>query len=114
MPMNNMTRMPKTVNERMKLNGGIIAGPNHKLSNQRIMSSMEEEEPETEGPPNLRDTERMDSCATCTHYAGMNCKKYSYDVKPSDICDAHAKVGKVDPEDMDATVEMEEESEEDE
>lgn len=113
MRMNNKTGMPKTVNERMKLNGGMIAGPTHKLSNQRIMQAMEEggepAAPSNE-PPNLRDAERMDSCATCTHYAAQKCQKYEgTDVNPGDICDDHAKVGMVSPEDSDAEVEMDEE-----
>lgn len=111
----NMAGMPKTVYDRMKLNGGIIAGPNHKLSNQRIRESMEEsaekpEEPEGNEPPNLRDAERMDSCATCTHYAAQNCQKYDTEVGPSEICDDFAKVGAVEPKDMDSeTVGMDEE-----
>lgn len=110
---NSMTGMPKTVFERMKLNGGIIAGPDHKLSNERIRQSMEEGEteskPEGPEPPNLRDAERMDSCATCTHYAGMKCTKHDCEVGPSQICDDYTKPGAVGPEDTDAEIEADEE-----
>lgn len=112
MRMNNITGMPKTVNERLKMNGGILAGPNHKFSNQRIRQTMEEggepdmgDEEEAEGPPNLRDAERMDSCATCTHYGAQKCQKYDTDVDPGDVCDAFTKAGEAGPEDLDAVPE---------
>lgn len=82
-----------TVDERAKMNGGLVAGPNNRMSNDMIRQNAAKP---TEGaPPNLRDVgSDMEMCGNCMHYEeGEGCKKFNYPCSFSDTCDAYEGAG---------------------
>lgn len=79
-----------TVDERAKMNGGFVAGPNNRMSNDMIRQNAAKQE-ESGKPPNLRDVgSDIEMCGNCMHYEeGEGCKKFDYPTSFSDVCDAY-------------------------
>lgn len=79
-----------TVDERAKMNGGFVAGPNNRMSNDMIRQNAAKQE-ESGKPPNLRDVgSDIEMCGNCMHYEeGEGCQKFDYPCSFSDTCDAY-------------------------
>lgn len=90
-----------TVDERAKINGGFVAGPGNRTSNDMIRESAAKQQ-DTGKPPNLRDVgSDMEMCGNCMHYEeGEGCKKFNYPCSFSDTCDAYEGAGGGDDEEM--------------
>lgn len=91
-----------TAFDRMKKNGGFIAGPDNPMSNA-MMERNEEmgaEPEEEEAPPNLRDSgDENPTCGNCKNYTARTCTLYGgYDVRPSEVCDSHEFAGSEEEE----------------
>jgi len=95
-----------TVDERAKMNGGFVAGPNNRMSNDMIRENAAK--PAEGAPPNLRDVgSDMEMCGNCMHYEeGEGCNKFNYPCSFSDTCDAYES-GEDEDEEMEEEEEVE-------
>jgi hypothetical protein len=91
-----------TVYDRMKSNGGFMAGSRHRLIPPDSMRSAPapsapvvapegSEEGGGERPPNLRDSgDQPETCYDCDWFDGESqCGQFDYPVEPSQVCDAY-------------------------
>jgi hypothetical protein len=100
-----LTSHLSTVNDRIKRNGGFVAGPNH-----RMLNAGPQAEPEAEQPPapNYQEGEPGHQCMECEHYQDdRTCTKHDFQTKPQMVCDDFEADG--EGEGSDETTEPDEE-----
>lgn len=87
-----------TVDQRMKNNGGFIAGPNHAL----LGDSSAAPAPEADGPSEAPNYRECDSAAQCCKTCENNdpqqsmCMLYQFQDSPMMVCDSWEPVGGMD------------------